>query len=129
MDVAIAIEQVSIPYTRYNIQLRLPSGGRQTIAVTAPPGGFELEVRDMTGDDIRNDLVLTPALLPSFPTVLVNDGDDHFTVASFSTTPGSLGPGRSVSWSAGNLGATTALISPGFKAGGHAKNGGLFIPP
>ena len=32
----------------------------------------------MTGDKVPNDVVLRPALLRWLPTVLVNDGHEHF---------------------------------------------------
>ena len=128
LDVAIAVEKVCATYLRYRVRLQLPSGKEQSIAVTAPPGGLQPEVRDMTGDDIRNDLVLTPALFPWPSTVLVNDGHDHFAVANSGAPPGSLSPGGNVSWSAGNAQMAVALTSSGFRTGGIANREGVFIP-
>ena len=128
LDVAIAVEQACATYLRYSVRLQLPSGKEQSIAVTAPPGGLQPEIRDMTGDDIRNDLVLTPALFPWLSTVLVNDGHDHFAVANSGAPPGSLSPGGNVSWSAGNAQMAVALTSSGFRTGGIANREGVFIP-
>jgi hypothetical protein len=76
--------------THYTIHLRLADGADQLIVVTAPPGGLQFEVRDMTGDNVRNDLVLRPALVHWPLIVLLNDGHDHFTVAISATLPSSL---------------------------------------
>ena len=51
------------PSTGYTIDVRLADGSEQLIPITAPPGGLELQVRDMTGDNVQNDLVLRPALI------------------------------------------------------------------
>jgi hypothetical protein len=127
VDVAIAAEEVCARYIRYKVRLRLPSGAYQSIAVVGPPGGFQFEVRDVTGDDVRNDLILTPALFPGLPTFLVNDGDDHFAVAN-SGSPGSLTAGEKVTRGAGDDQATAALAASGFAAGGHTKCAGLYVP-
>jgi hypothetical protein len=128
LEVAIAVEQVCARYIRYTVRLELPSGTKQSIAVTAPPGGLQAEVRDMTGDGIRNDLVITPALLPWPLTVLVNDGHDHFEVSNSSSDPGSLTTGD-VARTAGEVHVAAALVSSGFHTGALAKGGRPFVPP
>jgi hypothetical protein len=87
LDVATVIEQSSAGYTRYIVQLHLASGGEQSVVVSAPPGGLQVEMHDMTEDKVPNDVVLRPALLRWLPTVLVNDGHEHFEVAISGTDP------------------------------------------
>jgi hypothetical protein len=126
LNVATVFEQVIGHFSSYVVELQLASGAEQTIAVTAPPGGLQLEVRDMTGDNVRNDLVLTPALVGSPPTVLLNDGDDHFSVAISGDLPNSLESKRASS--ARNVHDTAALLFASSKASGHANREGLFCP-
>src|ERR1700719_433106 len=96
LDVEAIVDEVLALYTRYTLRLHPASGADQTIVVSAPVGGLELEMRDMTGDGIPNDLVVTPALLHLPLMVLVNDGNDHFTVAISASDPLRFG-GRQVS--------------------------------
>jgi len=81
LDVATVIEQASAGYAKYTVQLHLASGGEQSVVVSAPPGGLQIEMHDMTGDKVPNDIVLRPVFLQWLPTVLVNDGHEHFEVA------------------------------------------------
>jgi hypothetical protein len=90
LDAATVIEQPSVGYAKYTVQLHLASGAEQSFVVMAPPGGLQVEMRDMTGDNIPNDVVLRPALLRWLPTVLVNDGHQHFEVAWSGPDPGSF---------------------------------------
>jgi hypothetical protein len=87
LDLATVIEQSSAGNTRYTIQLHLASGAEQSVELSAPPGGLQVEMHDMTGDKVQNDVVLRPALLRWLPTVLVNDGHDHFAVLVSGTDP------------------------------------------
>jgi hypothetical protein len=93
LNVATAVEQVRTGYVRYAVRLQLSSGAEQLIDVMGPPGGLRPEVRDVTGDGVRNDLVLTPALIRWPLTVLMNDGHDHFEVVVSGNAPRSLGDG------------------------------------
>jgi len=127
VDIAIAAQEVTTRYICYRIRVRFPSGGYQSIAVIGPPGGFQFEVRDVTGDDVRNDLILTPALFPGLPTFLVNDGHDHFAVAN-SGVPGSLTAGENVTRGAADDQAAAALAPSGFAAGSHMKCAKLYVP-
>jgi hypothetical protein len=70
------------------------SGVDESIPVVAPPGGLLVEIRDMTGDKVWNDLVLRPALFRTSLGVLVNDGRDRFTTAVSAELPGSVDTGR-----------------------------------
>jgi hypothetical protein len=126
LDGATVVEQVFSGYTSYTVQLHLASGAEQSIAVTAPPGGLQIEMHDMTGDKVPNDLVLTPTLLSWPPTVLLNDGHDHFTVAISVDFPGFSREDRASS--PHDVHSTVALMSCGFKAGRHPNGGGLFLP-
>jgi hypothetical protein len=90
LDVATVVEQVVSGYASYTVQLHLASGAEQSVVVAAPPGGLQVEMHDMTGDHVPNDVVLRPALLCWPPTVLVNDGHDHFAVVVSGAVPGSF---------------------------------------
>jgi hypothetical protein len=82
---------------RYTVRLKLETGDEQSVTVIAPPGGLQLVMRDMTGDHVPNDVLVTPALLHWPLTVLVNDGH-QFTVAIFGAFPDSASdPGRASS--------------------------------
>src|ERR1700688_3529405 len=111
LGAADVVKQNLAPATRYTIHLRL-AGGEQLIPVIAPPGGLQFEVRDMTGDNVRNDLVLRPALVHWPVIVLLNDGHDHFTVAIASTLPSSLDSPSGAS-GARQIRETVALASSG----------------
>jgi hypothetical protein len=122
--------------TRYTVRVRLSGGDEQVISITAPPGGLQLEVRDMTGDDVRNDLVLRPALIHWPLIVLLNDGHDHFTVAISATLPSSVDSGSRASRSRQRP-ETAALTSSSPKAGPQASSRQIlgstlqraFLPP
>lgn len=88
LDTATVAEQVFGRYTLYKVHLHFASGAEQSIAVSAPPGGLQPEMRDMSGDNVPNDLVLNSSLLHEPLLVLINDGHDHVTVP---TLPSSLG--------------------------------------
>ena len=89
LDAAIVAEQVFGRYTLYRVHLQFASGAEQSIAVAAPPGGLQPEMRDMSGDDVPNDLVLNSSLLHEPLLVLINDGHDHVTVPVLPTSLGS----------------------------------------
>ena len=127
LNAAASVNQNLAPSTRYTVHVRLSGGAEQFIPVTAPPGGLQLEVRDMTGDNIQNDLVLRPALIHWPLIVLLNDGHDRFTVAISSTLPSSLDSGSRAS-GAQQVPESVALASPSSKAGPRARNGQLFTP-
>ena len=93
LESATVAEQVFARYTLYVVRLQFASGAEQSILVTAPPGGLQPEMRDMTGDSVPNDVVLTSKLLHSTLIVLLNEGHDHLTVA-ISPSSFSSGEGR-----------------------------------
>jgi hypothetical protein len=116
LDVATVIEQPTLGYAKYIVHLHLASGAEQSVVVSAPPGGLQVEMRDMTGDKIPNDVVLRPALVRWLPTVLINDGHEHFKVAVSGTDTSSFS-------SPDNLGSRkpdsqifALMMSSGFKA-------------
>src|ERR1700730_6852793 len=47
-DAAVVNENLPLS-THYTVRVRLSGGDEQVISITAPPGGLQLEVRDMTG--------------------------------------------------------------------------------
>lgn len=132
---AVVNENLSLS-TRYTVRVRLSGGNEQVISITAPPGGLQLEVRDMTGDDVRNDLVLRPALIHWPLIVLLNDGHDHFIVAISATLPSSVDSGSLASRSRQNP-ETAALTSSSPKAGPQVSSRQIlgstlqraFLPP
>jgi hypothetical protein len=126
LNVATVVEQLFGGYASYTVQLHLASGAEQSIAVTAPPGGLRLEMRDMTGDNVANDLVLRPALIHWLPTVLVNDGHDHFAVVISNHPPDSLSSGQDLESGGSDARGTAALMPSGFKAGGLTRGRELF---
>lgn len=90
LNAAIVIERATAGHADYTVRLRLASGTEQSVTVAGPPGGLKVEMRDMTGDHVPNDVVLHPAMLNWPPTVLVNDGHDHFAVAASGQDPGNF---------------------------------------
>jgi hypothetical protein len=116
LDAATVIEQPSAGYTKYTVELHLASGAEQSVVVTAPPGGLQVEMRDMTGDKVPNDVVLRPALLRRLPTVLVNDGHEHFDVAVSGTDPSSLSTNENLGSRRRDSQTFALLTASGFKA-------------
>ena len=126
LDVATVVERVFTGYANYTVQLHLASGAEQSIALTAPPGGLQLEMRDMTGDKVPNDLVLSPAIIHWLPTVLVNDGRDHFAVVISNHPPDSLLSGQDLQSRGNDRRGTAALMPSGFNAGNLTRGRELF---
>ena len=116
LDVATVIEQPSAGYTKYTVELHLASGAEQSVVVSAPPGGLQVEMHDMTGDRVQNDVVLRPALLRWLPTVLVNDGHEHFKVAVSSPDPSSYSSNEDLGSRSRDSQTFALLMSSGFKA-------------
>jgi hypothetical protein len=116
LDVATVIEQPSVGYTKYTVQLHLASGAEQSVVVAAPPGGLQIEMHDMTGDKIPNDLVLRPAMVRWLPTVLVNDGHEHFDVAVSGSDPSSFSSSEDLGSRRRDSQTFAYLMSSGFKA-------------
>jgi hypothetical protein len=116
-------------YTRYTLNLKLDMGGEQSVVVMAPPGGLELAVRDMTGDKVPNDVVVTPALLHWPLTVLVNDGHNHFTVAISAKFPDSSASDQDQASGTRGPMDLSALVSAGFEHHVLTDRGGFPLPP
>jgi hypothetical protein len=115
LGIATEVEQGGAGLVHYTIRLHLDSNREQLIDVMAPPGGLDPEVRDMTGDNVRNDLLLTPSLFCWPPTVLVNDGHDHFALAISGTIPDSVSSREVLTSGAETTRDAAGLISSGFK--------------
>jgi hypothetical protein len=124
LDAAIIAEQVFARYSLYTVRLQFASGAEESISVTAPPGGLQPEMRDMSGDSVPNDLVLTSKLLGSTLIVLLNDGHDHFTVVS---APGAFSPDEDRTSGTHQVHHTSALASHGFRSAGLMSGGGLLL--
>lgn len=128
LDAAAVIRQTFEPSTRYVVHVHLSSGADQFIAVNAPQGGLELEVRDMTGDNVRNDLVLRPALVHWPLSVLVNDGHDHFTVSISGVYPGALDSGGDQASTPDRTQEIAALVFSSSEGSALANRVGTFLP-
>jgi hypothetical protein len=128
LDVATVIEQPSAGYTKYTVELHLASGAEQSVVVTAPPGGLQVEMHDMTGYRVQNDVVLRPALLRWLPTVLVNDGHEHFEVAVSGLDPSSFSSNDDLGSRRHDSQTFALLMSSGFKAV-HLPNGSRLFDP
>ena len=124
---AAFVRQDLEPSTSYTIRVRLAGGTEQFIRVTAPPGGLQLEVRDMTGDSVVNDLVLRPTVVHWPLIVLLNDGHDHFTVVISATLPSSL-DSRSRASQSHQIPQTVALTSSGSKADPQPSSRQILVP-
>jgi hypothetical protein len=128
LDVATVIEQPTAGYAQYTVQLYLASGAEQSVVVSAPPGGLQVEMRDMTGDKVPNDIVLRPALVRWLPTVLVNDGHEHFEVAIAGPNPSSFSSGEELGSRRRDSQTFALLMSSGFKAVHLPNSRRLFDP-
>lgn len=117
LDVATVTEQPSTGYAKYIIQLHLASGAEQSVVVTAPPGGLQIEMRDMTGDKVPNDLLLRPAMFRRLPTVLMNDGNDHYSMVISAADPGSMSSSKEVAPGRSDGHGTLGLRASGFRSG------------
>jgi hypothetical protein len=122
LEAATVTEMVSARYTLYTVRLQFASGTEQSIVVTAPPGGLQPEMRDMSGDSVANDLVLTSKLLGLPPIVLLNEGHDHLTVA---ISPGAFTSGEHRASGSHEVYRGLALLSAKFKPGELSNCGGL----
>jgi hypothetical protein len=128
LDVATVIEQPSAGYAKYTVELHLASGAEQSVIVRAPPGGLQVEMHDMTGDRVQNDVVLRPALLRWLPTVLVNDGHEHFEVAVSGPDPSSFSSNEDLGSRRRDSQTFALLMSSGFKAVRLPNGRRLFDP-
>jgi hypothetical protein len=128
LDAATVIEQSSAGYAKYTVQLHLASGAEQSVVVSAPPGGLQVEMHDMTGDKVPNDVVLRPALVRWLPTILVNDGHEHFEVAISGTDPSSLSSSEDLGSRRRDPQTFALLTSSGFKAIHLPNSRRLLVP-
>ncbi len=122
LEGATVVEQAYADYTLYTVRLQFASGAEQAVVIMAPPGGLLPEMRDMSGDSIPNDLVLTSRLFGWPLIVLLNEGHDHLTVA-ISTGASTTGEGRASG--PHQVYRASALVNSGFKRGGLTDGGGL----
>jgi hypothetical protein len=73
-------------------------------------------MQDMTGDKIPNDIVLRPALARRLPTILINDGHEHFRVAISGTDPGAFSSPENLDSRKDDSQTFAWMLSSGFKA-------------
>jgi hypothetical protein len=125
LEEATVVEQAFARYTLYTVRLQFASGAEQSVVLTAPPGGLQPEMHDMSGDSVPNDLVLTSRLLHMPLVVLLNEGHDHLTVA---ISPGSFTTGEGRASGPHQVHRASALATSGFKRGGINSHGGLHYP-
>jgi hypothetical protein len=124
LDTATVAEQAFGTYVRYTVvrytvRLEFASGHEQPLAITAPLGGLQPEMPDMSGDNIPNDLVLRSRLLRPPLVVLLNDGYDHLTVAvypgHFTAGEGRVSGGQSPSRALALASARRRLLQSGHR--------------
>jgi hypothetical protein len=125
LDTAIVAEQVFGRYTLYTVRLQFASGAEQSLAITAPPGGLQPAMRDMSGDSIPNDVVLSSGLLRLPLVVLLNEGHDHLTVAN---SAGSLGSDEGQASGSRQAQRALATVPSGLKLGRPITGGRLLHP-
>ncbi len=132
---AVAAKARSVPsiasqalgwYTRYTLHLDI--GGEQSVDVIAPPGGLQFDVRDMTGDKVPNDVIVAPALLHWPLTVLVNDGNNHFTVAISAKPADPLASGQKKASGAPQSTHLAAFLSPRSEHQAASNRVGALVP-
>jgi hypothetical protein len=128
LDVATVTEQPSSGYARYTVQLHLASGAEQSVVVSAPPGGLQVEMHDMTGDKVQNDVILRPVLVRWLPTVLVNDGHEHFDVAVSDKDPNTFSSNEELGSRPRDTQTFALLMSSRSKSVHLPNNGRLFGP-
>ena len=87
-DIA-SVGQIGFSSTNYSIRFLLTGRGLETIQLVAPPGGLQLEARDVNGDQAV-DLVVTTAWFKQPVAVLLNDGHGGFSRAEPSEFPGAF---------------------------------------
>jgi hypothetical protein len=125
LDTAIVAEQVFGRHALYTVRLQFASGSEQSFAITAPPGGLQPAMRDMSGDSIPNDLILSSGLLRLPLVVLLNEGHDHLTVAN---SPGSLGSDEGQASGSHQAQRSLAMVRAGMKLGGLSPGVRLLVP-
>lgn len=127
-DVAsVQTGQSDFSRTDYWIQLRLTTGGHQSIQVVASIGGLQVSARDVNGDHAV-DLVLTTALLRQPVAILLNDGHGNFTRAVPSAFPGAFNKSET-NWSSSSHQVKDAVgVPPQSRAGLFLKTRGLPCP-
>jgi hypothetical protein len=125
LDAATVAEQAFGRYALYVVRLQFASGHEESIAVTAPPGGLQPEMRDMSGDHVANDVVLTSKVLRSPLVVLLNDGHDHLTVE---VSPGSFATDGNRASGGHPAHHVLALASLRFRLARLANEGAVVFP-
>lgn len=121
LDAATVTELISAHLALYTVRLQFASGAEQSISVTGPPGGLQPEMRDMSGDSVANDLVLSSKLLGLPSIVLINEGHDHLAIA---LSPGAFASGEDQASGSHQVQRGLALLSAKFKPGGLSNCGG-----
>jgi hypothetical protein len=116
LSAATVTEDAKDGRANYTIHLHLASGTEQSVVVAGPPGGLQIEMHDMTGDHVPNDVVLRPALFSWLPTVLVNDGHDHFAVVVAGADAGNFSSPQDLGSRRQNTQTFAFLRSSGFKS-------------
>ena len=125
LEAATVAEQAFARYVLYVVRLKFASGTEQSLAVVAPPGGLQPEMRDMSGDSVPNDLVLSSRLLRSPLVVVLNNGHDQLMVAIW---PGSFATGEGRASGPHEFHNSLALASGSFKVRALANSEGLLLP-
>jgi len=107
---SVEADRLGSSSTSYWIQLRLTGSGQQAIQLVAPPGGLQIEARDVNGDNAV-DLVLSTAWFKQPVAVFLNDGHGRFSRAEPSDFPDAFSdPTRS--WNSSSNSASAAAGIP-----------------
>jgi hypothetical protein len=128
LDGATITEEATGGHANYTVNLRLASGVEQSVVVVGPPGGLQIEMHDMTGDHVPNDVILRPVLFSLLPTVLVNDGHDHFAVVVSGADPDNFSSSEDLGSRRRNGQTFVFLRSSGFRTIHLSESKRMLVP-
>jgi len=113
---SVQADRLGTSSTNYWIELRLTGSGEQAIQLVAPPGGLQIEARDVNGDNAV-DLVLSTAWFRKPVAVFLNDGHGRFSRAEPTDFPGAFSDSTG-SWNSSfNRASDAAGIPPPSRSG------------
>jgi hypothetical protein len=99
----------------YWIHFQFSTGGRQSIQLVAPPGGLQIEARDVNGDHAV-DLIFTTAWFRQPVAILLNDGHGSFSRAEPATFPGAFSESKALSAADTHLAPAAVGLPPQSRA-------------
>jgi hypothetical protein len=99
----------------YWICLQFSTAGRQSIQLVAPPGGLQIEARDVNGDHAV-DLVFTTAWFRQPIAIFLNDGHGSFSRAEPAAFPGAFSDSKALSAAGTHLAPAAVGLPPQSRA-------------